>query len=780
MRQSENNYMDLQKDDSNIIQKTVAKYLPYWPLFLLFSILALAGAYIYLRYATPMYEARATIIIKDEKRGSEDSKLMESLNLIASKKVVENEIEVLQSRALMQDVVKKLYLYAPISLKGKVKESDAYVFSPVLVEVQNPDSIFSDIEKINFSYDKNSQTVTLNGKDKIALNQFVATPYGTLRFLHNNYYQPTLESDKQLSFSLYDPQKISNNLIKQLKVFPASQSAILDLIYQDEVPRRAVNILNTLLAIYDQKSIDDKNANAKSTLTFVNQQLAILGGSLDSIEKKVQQYKSGKNAVNISDQGGLFLQNAAANDQKLGEVNSQMAVLDQVETYISSKSGQSGVLPSSLGIGDPTLSVLTNRLYNAEMEYEKLKKTVGENNPKLVALADEINKMRPSILDNIRNQKTSLKATQQSLYSTNSGINSMLSRVPEKERQLLEINREQMSKYDQYQTLLKTKQQAELSLASVVSGSRVIDSALAGDRPVSPKKKMIYIMAIMAAFAITVGIILMRDVFTGKIKYRSEIEGMTVIPIIGEIAFEKFTSPLVIEKGARSFVAEEFRKLRISLSFLGIDSTHKKLLITSSISGEGKSFISANLAVSISLTGKKVVLVDMDLNNPTISKILNIDYEDGVSEFLNDEKTVEEIIYKVNSHDNLHFIPAGSLPENPTELLANGKIKSLIEYLDSNFDMVLIDTSPAVLVTDAYILSEMCDATLYVVRHNYTPKLLIRRIDENNQINPIHNPAIVFNGVKTRGVFKNNYGYGYDYVYGNKDRGKSKKKYNNI
>ena len=780
MRQSDNNYMDLQKEDSNIIQKTVSKYLPYWPLFLLFSILALAGAYIYLRYATPMYEARATIIIKDEKRGSEDSKLMESLNLIASKKVVENEIEVLQSRALMEDVVKKLYLYAPISLKGKVKESDAYVFSPVLVEVQNPDSIFYDIEKINFSYDKKAQTVTLNGKDKIALNQFVSTPYGTLRFLPNGYYQPSLESDKQLSFSLYDPKKVSSNLIKQLKVFPASQSAILDLIYQDEVPRRAVNILNTLLSIYDQKSIDDKNAMAKSTLSFVNQQLAILGGSLDSIEIKTQQYKAGKNAVNISDQGGLFLQNAAANDQKLGEVSSQMAVLDQVEAYVNSKSGQGGVLPSSIGISDPTLSVLTGRLYNTEIEYEKLKKTVGENNPKLIALADEMNKMRPNIIDNIRSQKASLKATQQSLYSTNNGINAMLSRVPEKERELLEINRQQNSKYDQYQTLLKTKQQAELSLASVVSGSRVIDSALAGDQPVSPKKKMIYILAIMAAFAISIGLIFVRDAFTGKIKYRSEIEGMTVIPIIGEIAYEKFSSPLVIEKGARSFVAEEFRKLRISLSFLGIDPSHKKLLVTSSISGEGKSFISANLAVSISLTGKKVVIVDMDLNNPTISKILNVDYADGISEFLNGEKTAEEIINKVDSHDNLYFIPSGSLPENPTELLANGKIRSLIEYLDSNFDMVLIDTSPAVLVTDAYILSEMCDATLYVVRHNYTPKLLIRRIDENNQINPIHNPAIVFNGVKTRGVFKNNYGYGYDYVYGNKDRGKKKNKYNNI
>ena len=248
------------------------------------------------------------------------------------------------------------------------------------------------------------------------------------------------------------------------------------------------------------------------------------------------------------------------------------------------------------------------------------------------------------------------------------------------------------------------------------------------------------------------------------------------IPIIGEVAFDKSKTPLVIQAGKRSFIAEEFRKLRISLSFLGIDPAHKKILVTSSISGEGKSFIAANLAVSLSLTGKKVVLVDLDLNNPTISKILNVNQEEGITEFLTGQKEPEEIIKRVKAHENLFFISAGHLPENPTELLANGKVKEIIDYLDNIFDLVIIDTSPIVLVTDAYILSALCDATLYVIRHKYTPKMLIKRIDESNQINPINNPAIVFNGVKVRGFFKNNYGYGYDYVYGNKERGKKEKK----
>ncbi len=764
-----------EENESSALQNIVSKYVPYWPLFILFVLLALAAAYTYLRYATPVYEAAATIIIKDEKRGSDDSKLMESLNLIASKKVVENEVEVLQSRALMEAVVKKLHLYAPLSEKGKVKVSDAYTLSPVTVQVQNPDTMPEAID-VPFNYEKNTQTVLINGKDRYKINEFVSTPYGKLMFATNPYYSPSIEQEKQLSFSLINYRSMADALTKGLKVAAARQSAIIDISFRDAVPQRAINILNNLIAIYDNKAIDEKNELAKNTLVFVDEQLRLLGKDLDSIEKKVQSFKAGSNAVNIGGQAEIYLQNVAANDQKLGDVNNQMAVLSSVESFVNAKSGGAASLPSTMGVSDPGLSNLVTKLYNTQNEYESLKSTVGENNPKLLALQNEINSMRPAIIENIRSQKNSLGAAKSSLNATNSGYNSILQSVPQKERKLLEISREQMTKNNSYQFLLQKKQEAEISLASVVSNSKIIDSALAGKDPVSPKKKLIYVMAIVGALGLCVGLITLKDAFTGKIKYRSEIEKMTSIPILGEIAYEKTKNPLVIEKGTRSFVAEEFRKLRISLSFLGIDPSHKKLLLTSSISGEGKSFIAANLAVSLSLTGKKVVLVDLDLNNPTLSKILDVDYENGATEFLTGEKTASEVVNKVPSQDNLYFISTGSLPENPSELLANGKVKSLIDYLEENFDMVVIDTSPAVLVTDAFVLSSMCDATLYVIRHNYTPKMLIKRIDENNQINPINNPAIVFNGVKTRGIFKNNYGYGYDYVYGNKDRGTKTKK----
>jgi tyrosine-protein kinase Etk/Wzc len=778
MKQVDNNnkYVEIEEKESNMIQQVISKFVPYWPLLILFVLLSIAAAYAYLRYATPMYEAAAKIIIKDNKRGGDGSNIMEQLNIIASNKDVENEIEVLKSRALMENVVKKLRLYAPLSQKGKVKAVDAYILSPITVEARNTDSIV-EVEKVNFTYDKITKTVLLNDKDKYPVNEFVSTPYGVLKFSLNPYYPSYLESDKQLSFALEDPRNIATYIILGLTVGSAKQSAIVDISYKDPIPQRAVNILNGVITIYEQQSIEDKNVLATNTLSFINERLGILRKDLDSIERKVQQYKSSSGAVNISDQGGLFLQSVTANDQKLGELNNKMAALNEVEKLVAGKDANARIVPSTVGVAeDPMLGSLMNKLYSSQLEYDKLKTSVGESHPSLLAKADEISKIRPGILENIQSQKSSLAAARQSLYATNSGYNAMLQRVPQKERQLLEISREHQTKNDQYQFLLQKKQDAELSLASVLSNSRVVDKALAGQDPVSPKKKLIYMIAFVAAVGLFAGTIIVKDSFTGKIKYRNEIEKMTSIPIIGEIAFEKTNKPLVIEKGTRSFVAEEFRKLRISLSFLGIDAAHKKLLLTSSISGEGKSFIAANLAVSLSLTGKKVVLVDLDLNNPSLSKILGVDYEHGVTEFLEGEKAPGQIVNKLPTHENLSFIAAGSLPENPTELLANGKVQSLIDYLENNYDFVLIDTSPAVLVTDAYILSGMCDATLYIIRHNYTPKMLIKRIDENNQINPINNPAIVFNGVKTRGVFKNNYGYGYDYVYGNKERGNKTKK----
>jgi tyrosine-protein kinase Etk/Wzc len=772
-------------NEESLVQQIASKYLPYWPLFLFALIVAGGMAFLYLRYTTPIYEAKAAIIIKDEKKGNEDSKMSEQLDLISSKKIVENEIEILQSRTLMVNVVKALSLYSPMFEESKIHISSAYIKSPVIIESPNPDSIkeFNNADsikiynKIYFSFDKISQTVLLNNKYRYSINQIVNTPYGVLKFEPNKYYQIPKNTSNKLYFSLLNPNSVAQSLLGNLKADASSKlSSVIELTYRDEVPQRAENILNRLMTAYDQASINEKDKLASNTLAFVTDRLNMVAHDLDSIEKKIQKYKSGEGAVDVSTQGTLYLQNVSANDQKLSEVNMQLSILNQVQKFVTDNDNSGAIVPSTLGVSDPMLSQLMDKLYSSELEYEKLKKTVGENNPILVSIKNQITKIKPNILQNIESQKQSLNAARQNLYSTNGNYNSILQTVPQKERQLLDISREQATKSNIYAFLLQKKEESELSYASTVSDHRIVDYAQSSSDPVSPKKMMAYITSIAICLGLCFMIIMIKESLTGKVLYRQEVESRTSIPIIGEVSFEKANSPIVIIAGKRSFIAEQFRKLRISLSFLGIDASHKKILVTSSISGEGKSFIAANLAVSLALTGKKVVLVDLDLNKPTLSKILNVNQEEGITEFLTGQKEPEEIIKRVKAHENLFFISPGNLPENPTELLVNGKVNEIISYLENIFDIVIIDTSPIVLVTDAYILSELCDATLYVVRHKFTPKMLIKRIDESNQINPINNPAIIFNGVKMRGFFKNNYGYGYDYVYGKNEYVKNDKK----
>lgn len=770
----------IEEKEESLMQQLVSKYLPYWPLFLIALAIASVVAYTYLRYATPFYQATATLIIKDEKKGNEESKLVESLDQISAKKIVENEVEIIQSRKLMENVIRSLGLYAPIYQKGEVHDVLAYTQFPISIFAVYPDSL-KPTDKIAIHFDNKSQEVFLNNTYKYPINQIVTTPYGKLKFIPNKQYLKTntISPDKKFYFVLSNPKNIAPSFLSGLTALPASKlSSIVNLTYVDVSPLRAEDILNGLINTYQQSANEEKDALASNTLSFVNDRLSIVSHDLDSIEKKIEQYKAGNKAVDLSMQSQLFLQNVGSNDEKLGDVNTQIAVLDQVEKFVKTKSSTAGgIVPSTLGISDPMLNQLIDQLYNSELEYDKLKKTVGENNPSLIAIADKINKIKPGILENIQSQRQSLNATRKNISATNSAYNSVLQGVPQKERELLDISREQQIKSNLYAFLLQKREESQIAYASAVSNSRVVDYAQSSPSPVSPNRKIIYIFSIFSFLGLCIAIIFIKEYLTGKVLYRREIESMTTLPILGEVAFDKSNEKIVIEKGKRSFIAEEFRKLRISLSFLGIDSSHKKILVTSSISGEGKSFISANLAVSLSLTGKKVVLVDMDLNNPTINKILEINREDGVTEFLEGKKDPEEIIKHVEAHENLFFISAGNeLPENPSELLSTGKVNELINYLENIFDIVIIDTSPMVLVTDGYLLTGLCDATLYIVRHKYTPKMLIKRLDENNHINPINNPAIIFNGVKMRGFFKNNYGYGYDYVYGNKYRKEENKK----
>ncbi len=760
------------------------RYVSYWPWFVFLLLLAVGGACLYMRFAIPKYESTARLLIKDEKKGVEDSKGLESLNLISTKKILENEIEVLSSRTLVKEVVNNLELYAPVFEERKLNswmESNkwvaglskrgvspgglpAYTTSPVIVKVQSPDSL-REVKKVPFVYDRAQQKVIL-GAEGYAINEWVQTPYGTLQFSPNpRLADSTYVPNGQFYFALQQPKKAIADIQNRLVIASASKlSSILNLTIRDEVPERGEDILNSLLTAYNVAMLKDKNTLAANTLKFVEDRLNHVSRDLSGIEKKIEGYKSSQQAVDVSEQGKLFLENVSANDQKLSEIDMKLAALDQVEHYVKQKDNNSSIAPSTLGVTDPVLSSLLDKLYEKELEYEKKKSTTGEGNPLLTSVADQINRIKPGILENIQNQRHNLQASKSNLASTNNSYTSVLQTIPKKERDLREISRQQNTMQSIYAFLLQKKEETALSYAANVSDSRVVDRASSTVAPVSPKMPIVFAIAIIVAMAFFVVWVTLKELFNRKIMYRHDIERLTSHPIIAEVSKSKTKEPSVIGANNRTFVAEQFRKLRVALNYLGVNTTHKKVLITSGISGEGKSFIATNLALSMALTGKKVVLLEMDLHSPAISEHMNVDREaSGISSYLLGTREPEEIIKRTELNENLFFIPAGPLSGNPTELLMNNRLPELLNYLDGIFDYIIIDSAPVAPVTDAYIISPLCDATLYIVRHRHTPKVLVEQIDKNSKVNILKNMAIVFNGIRPRGFGKHHYGYGYGY-----------------
>ncbi len=755
--------------NETLFHKLMVKYTPYWPLFAVFFLLIFAATYSFLQYTVPKFQATASLIIKDEKKGNDDSRLMESLNLIGSKKIIENEIEVLKSRPVVEAVIKKMHLYAEVYVKKDFRKLFLYENAPVFIEAYHPLNLTSSKSDIDFELIDDGKAIRLIKENKeIKMGEWSNTAFGILKFTLKNDYR-RLEKGEVYSLVIYALPIKTTHIMADLKVSSTNKlSSVIDVKYKDKHPLLAERVLNEIISSYNLASIAEKNVLAKSTLKFIEERLNAVGSQLNDIERSIQHYKSRSGAVDISTQGQLYLQNVSTNDQKLSEINLQLSVINTLERDLSEKNTSAGSHTVMLGNTDPMLNQMLGALNNAELEKEKLKKTVAENNPILIAVSDQIIKIKENIYRNIIDQRKNLEATKNNLSQTNTNYNSLLQAIPTKERELLEISRDQNIKSGIYSFLLQKREESELSYVSNLSDSRIVNHAQAPGSPVSPSPILAYGIALIAVFSIPISIITAKETLASTILYRQEIEALTQVPIIGELEMHKKAKPLAIEAGKRSLVGEEFRRIRYALQYYLTGASAKKILVTSSLGGEGKSFVSSNLAISFSLSGKKVALVDFDLHNSSLDKIFINDRKEGVLDFLIGNIEIKGIIYPVIEYENLWFLPTGGSQGDPSELLESANLSILMDYLESEFDIVVIDSPPVALVSDAYQLSQFCGATVYVVRHGYTPKVIIKRFDHTNTINPLINPVVVFNGIKKRGfgVKESGYGYGYKYGYG--------------
>ncbi len=760
---------NMQVTNETLFSKLLAKYIPYWPMFLVLAILSFGAAWAYTKITPKKYQSTASLIIKDEKKGNDDSRIMESLNLMGSKKIIENEIEVLKSRPVIENVVKNFRLYAPVYLEEGFLDQYLYESAPLTIESLEPQKLKSSTEKLYLQLDaQDKKTIIINGKKAGFYGSWLTTDYGILRF---TIAKPSelMDPEKKYFFQVIGIPLKTKIILDNLKVSSANKlSSVIELKYNDFTPKLAQDILDQVILSYNAAAINEKNTLAKSTLAFIEQRLNVVGAQLSGIEQQIQQYKANSGAFDISTQGQLFLQNVSSNDQKLSDINVQLSVINDLQGQLESNNNLSVNHTVLLGNVDPILTQMIGSLNAAELEREKLKKTVAENNPMLISISDQILKIKENINNNIRDQRRNLEATKSNLFATNTNYNNLLHDIPVKERALLEISREQNIKSGIYSFLLQKREESELSFVSNIAESRIINHAQALNSPVSPNLMIVFGMALCAVFGIPVTLIGVKETLSSTILYRAEIESMVNVPIIGEIEYHKKSKPFAIETGKRSLAAEEFRRLRYAIKDILSNTGNKNLLITSSISGEGKSYIATNLAISFSLTGKKVLLVDFDLHNSSLGKIFDSADLKGVTDILLGSTAIDQLVKHVPGYENLYFLPAGSIHDEPSGILENQRTLELFTFLESKYDLIIIDSPPVALVTDAHFLTNLCAATIYAVRHGFTPKSLLKRFETNNAIHPLVNPMIVFNGVKTRGFAgtDNGYGYGYKYGYG--------------
>jgi capsular exopolysaccharide synthesis family protein len=757
---------------------------------------------IFILTAEKQYESSAALLINDEEKGVDDAEMIESINFFKTKKIVENEIEVISSREVITKVVNQLDLYAPIYKKSGFKTVTAYESAPVRIKLSKPRDkshyIFDD--EHSFTFDSSKKQVTIDGQN-YEIDKWLNSPYGKgeIMFYSNPKNESRLDNDTYY-FRFTSPRFVTEQIFEGLSAKASSKlSTVIRLEYKTPNAVLGEDILGELINAYKMSAVEDRDAVARNTLEFIETRMNEVGSELESVEKELENYRAQEGVIDLSKQGNMYLQNVGDYDRQLNEINIKLSILNNVRRYVNSKNKSGMMVPSTVGVDDPILSQLLADLYDAEIEYARLKETTAVNNPILVAVSNRIAKLRPSIIEIVNNQRANLQGSRSNISSTSGKYNKALQVLPEQERKLIEITRRKKNVSDQFDYLVQKREETALAYAPTSNDVKIIESPQTTLNPVSPKKSLILFMAMLLSLGFSMAVIVARELISSKILYRSELENYIDLPVIGELSHiekesdgsqiitndkvsipqriknalksfnSKFTKPISRKEGMLTrdnediFIVDQFRQILAYLGFYSRRRSVKKLLITSSIQGEGKSYVSSSLAQTLAFSGKKVALVDMDLRNREISTLYNYENVLGISNYLSGDLNYKHIA-RVVGEDQLHVLPAGTKAINSSELLTSERLDKLVKNLEADYDFILFDTPPINLVSDAQTLNHFCDKTVLIVRHGFTPKFVIEHLDENIFAKGFKNCSVVFNGVKNRGMV-NKYSYGYGYGY---------------
>lgn len=782
-----------------------------WKWFVLSLIICMGAAHIYLRYATPIYQSAAKLLIKDDEGSSSSFKggnsIMSATNLgiISNSNGIDNEMEILKSRTLAQQTVYDLKLYVNYRHEGKLKDHVLYGDQEVnidmdlehLKKLNAPMNLKITREGRNYhvtgSYyvpiDNNSFKPEAVNIDKTfsALPATIGTRVGVVRFTQNGNYM--LRDGESLKATMIAPEIAAGKYVGNLNVTESSKTTtIVDLVLNDEIPQRAIDYLKQLAIVYNRQANEDKNEIAVRTEQFINQRLEKINAELGSTEGQLENYKKRNNMVELKTNATQAVANADQYAQKLSEANTQVALLDELTKYMNEPSNRHQPIPSNVGLSDASATSLINEYNKIALQRNQLLHSASENSPTVTPLTAQLDDLNSSIKRAMTQARAGLKIQRNSIAAQAGKYEGQINNTPEQERMLTQIGRQQEVKSGLYLMLLQKREENSISLAATADKGKLIDTPVFTGK-VTPKNSIIMLIALILGLAIPAGILFLLEFFRYKIEGHNDVEKLTNLPIIADVAIAseraKTKADIVVHENKNNLMEEVFRSLRTNLQFL-LKQHDKVIMFTSTTSGEGKTFIASNVAISFALLGKKVVLVGLDVRKPRLAELFEIDdHHHGITNLLVKDEVnwsdVKEQIIPSGINDKLDILMAGPVPPNPGELVTRESLDQTMEQLKEHYDYILIDTAPVGLVTDTLALGRISNATVYVCRADFTQKASFGLINSLSMEKKLPNMSIVLNGVD---LSKKKYGYYYGYgkygkygKYGNYGMYGSKGKY---
>lgn len=783
----ETRYKPEPKDTS--IREIVEQYTRYWYLFVLGALIALALAFVYLRYTTALYQTRATIIIKDEKSASSPmemaafSQFGSFLSRFNTSKI-DNELAIFNSKRIISKTIEELGLNIKYESVGSIITSEIYAYLPFTVQYLSFNKTGNKLSVPKLYVEVLSATEfrmedeprTFEGTYKFG--EQIALPFGEITLLPNLENKANFESfyDRTVAVTYRPVENVALDYQQKVVIENEIKSSnVLELSMLTPVTAKAEDFLDELVSQYNQDAIADRNEIAKNTSAFIDSRLEIITRELDSVERNKEVFKSENRLTDIQAEAQIILENASEFNKKQLDVGTQLELSNTMIDYMQ-KSPNTELLPSNIGIESEEVAGAVNNYNQLILYRNKLLQSSTEKNPVVRNVNTQIEQMRSSILNSLKTSRNALKIAMKDIGYQESTLNSKIAKVPAKEKIFRGIERQQTIKEQLYLFLLQQREEASITLAATSPKAKVVDSAYSTKRPVSPQRPLIYLGALLAGLLVPFMGIYGVNLLNTKVTSRRDLERhLPTTPIIGEIPRIKRNESDLIQHNDRSIMAEAYRILRTNLQYLSINKLEqndsgKTLIVTSTIKGEGKTFVAFNLALTLALTGKKVVLVGADIRNPQLQRYLpeHLKTSKGLTEFIvYEDMQVQDVISQSQYNENLSIVQSGTIPPNPAELLMQKRTAIFIEALKKEFDYVILDTAPSMLVTDTILINKLADITLYVVRAGYTDKRLLDFPQDAINDGRLANVALVLNNVKL-----NNFGYGnkYGYAYTREER----------